>query len=153
MCLLDESAKLLPDASFVMIGPLAKVSEQDLAKGQNIHYLGMKDYSVLPNYLKRFNIAMMPFAMNEATKYISPTKTLEYMAAYKPIISTPVYDVVRDYSHCVHIVSTSLDFCKAVQKISLYNNNHKLASEYNTVLEKTSWDNTVEKMTEIINQN
>lgn len=153
MGLLEESAKLLPDASFVMIGPLAKVSEQDLAKGKNIHYLGIKDYSVLPNYLKGFDIAMMPFAMNEATKFISPTKTLEYMAAYKPIISTPVYDVVRDYSHCVHIVSTALDFYKAAQDIYKSNNSFKLSSDYDSVLEKTSWDYTVEKMLQIINKN
>ncbi len=151
MILLEETAKNLPNATFVMIGPLAKITEDDLAKGPNIHYLGMKSYAELPGYLKKFDIAMMPFAMNEATHFISPTKTLEYMAAYKPIISTPVYDVVRDYAHCVHIVSTSLDFQQAVFNIIALKDKDDLISNFDQVLEKTSWDNTVQKMLEIIN--
>ncbi len=151
MKLLEETSRLLPKAAFVMIGPLAKISEHDLAKGSNIHYMGMKSYDELPNYLKKFDIAMMPFAMNEATRFISPTKTLEYMAAYKPIISTPVYDVVRDYSHCVHIVSTSSDFQDAVNKIIGNKDPGALISSFDKVLEDTSWDVTVQKMLEILN--
>lgn len=151
MSLLEDAAKLLPNATFVMIGPMAKISHEDLAKGPNIHYLGMRSYDELPNYLKKFDIAMMPFAMNEATHFISPTKTLEYMAAYKPIISTPVYDVVRDYSHCVHIVSTSLDFKDAVNSIVASKDNGTLIQNFDKVLEETSWDTTVQKMREILN--
>ncbi len=88
--LLQETSRKLPDVSFVMIGPLAKIEDADLPKENNIHYLGMKSYNELPAYLKAFDIAMMPFALNDATKYISPTKTLEYMAAGKPIISTKI---------------------------------------------------------------
>jgi glycosyltransferase involved in cell wall biosynthesis len=151
MELLEATSKLLPNATFIMIGPLAKVSEEDLAIGENIHYLGMKNYTLLPNYLKQFDIAMMPFAMNESTQFISPTKTLEYMAAYKPIISTPVYDVVRDYSHCVHIVSTAMEFRNAVVNIMDTNDKKDLVSSFDTVLEKTSWEYTVQKMMELIN--
>jgi len=151
MNLLGEAAKLLPNATFVMIGPMAKISEEDLAKGDNIHYRGMKSYEELPAYLKKFDIAMMPFAMNEATHFISPTKTLEYMAAYKPIISTPVYDVVRDYSHCVHIISTSSDFRDAVNNIITNKDKEALALNFDKVLENTSWDFTVQKMMEILN--
>jgi len=150
MDLLGETAKLLPDACFVMIGPLAKISHDDLAKGHNIHYLGMRSYEELPGYLKKFDIAMMPFAMNEATHFISPTKTLEYMAAYKPIISTPVYDVVRDYSHCVHIVSTSSEFRNAVNSIMADKDKGALIANFDKVLEDTSWDSTVEKMLQIL---
>lgn len=151
MNLLEETAKLLPYASFVMIGPLAKVSEDDLAKGNNIHYMGMKSYEELPRYLKKFDIAMMPFAINEATHFISPTKTLEYMAAYKPIISTPVYDVVRDYSHCVHIISTSWDFQNAVNSITANKDKETMILNFDKVLEDTSWDSTVKKMLEKLN--
>lgn len=151
MGLLEDTAKLLPNAVFVMIGPLAKISHEDLAKVPNIHYTGMKSYAELPNYLKKFDIAMMPFAMNEATQFISPTKTLEYMAAYKPIISTPVYDVVRDYSHCVHIVSTSLEFQHAVNSIISNRDQEMMMLNFDQVLEETSWDSTVQKMSEILN--
>ncbi len=78
--LLHETALMNPDVDFVMIGPLAKISHSDLPSLPNIHFLGMRQYEELPNYLKRFNIAMMPFALNDATRFISPTKTLEYMA-------------------------------------------------------------------------
>src|SRR5690606_15357912 len=132
----EDTAKLLPDATFVMIGPLAKISHDDLAKAPNIHYMGMRSYEELPNYLKKFDVAMMPFAMNEATRFISPTKTLEYMAAYKPIISTPVYDVVRDYSHCVHIVSTAVEFQNAVKSIMATKDKEALIASFDSVLEE-----------------
>src|SRR5690606_28674413 len=151
MGLLEDTAKLLPDATFVMIGPMAKISHEDLAKGPNIHYLGMRSYDELPSYLKKFDTAMMPFAMNEATRFISPTKTLEYMAAYKPIISTPIYDVVRDYAHCVHIVSTAMDFQHAVISLMGAENREMLIANFDRVLEETSWDNTVQKMREMLN--
>lgn len=149
MELIAEAAKELPQYAFVMIGPLAKISEHDLAKADNIHYLGMKSYEQLPAYLKGFDIAMMPFAMNESTKYISPTKTLEYMAAYKPIISTPVYDVVRDYSHCVHIVQNASDFKCAVEEIQR-EGRWSIIPDFDEILERTSWDKTVDDMVGLI---
>src|SRR5690606_3210719 len=112
--LLKETAEKLPSVSFVMIGPLAKIEAADLPQASNIHYLGMKTYAELPHYLKAFDIAMMPFALNDATKYISPTKTLEYMAANKPIISTKIVDVIRDYSLCISLIETADEFCEAI---------------------------------------
>lgn len=147
--LLNETALLKPAVSFVMIGPLAKIGEHDLPRLHNIHYLGMKNYQELPGYLKAFSIAMMPFALNDATKYISPTKTLEYMAAGKPIISTAIHDVVRDYSEDVTIISNSEEFSKAIDAM-LANNNVLNPTDYSDILEKTSWDTTVEKMQAII---
>jgi len=148
--LINEIAQLKPDVSFVMIGPLAKIGEHDLPRQANIHYLGMKDYKELPGYLKGFNIAMMPFALNDATKYISPTKTLEYMAAGKPMISTAIKDVVRDYSHCVKIVATAEEFSQAIDRTIQDAPDVFMNFEYSEILKNTSWNATVDKMKTLI---
>lgn len=148
--LISETAKLLPGVQFVMVGPLAKIGEDDLPRAHNIHYLGMKSYQELPGYLKAFSIAMMPFALNDATKFISPTKTLEYMAAGKPIISTAIYDVVRDYSEVVKIVDSAEAFAGAIDTILTSQSVYIM--DYGEILEKTSWDATVENMVNIIKQ-
>jgi glycosyltransferase involved in cell wall biosynthesis len=147
--LICESARRLPHVSFVMIGPLAKISESALPHSSNIHYLGMKAYQDLPAYLKAFDIAMMPFALNDATKFISPTKTLEYMAAGKPIISTRIKDVERDYSHCIHLVDNVQEFCAAV--IELNRSRFPHSHCYKEILMQTSWDLTAQKMQFILN--
>lgn len=144
--LLHRTALKLPNVSFVMIGPLAKIKETDLPKESNIHYLGMKSYDELPHYLKAFDIAMMPFALNDATKYISPTKTLEYMAARKPIISTKIMDVVRDYSGCVNLIETADEFCETIILLLGYTDHLSIVMEYHKVLRKTSWDATADTM-------
>lgn len=148
--LLRQTAEKMPEASFVIIGPLAKITEGDLPKRDNIHYLGMKSYDELPQYLKQFDIAMMPFALNDATKFISPTKTLEYMAAQKPIISTAITDVVRDYSHCVTIVGNPDEFYSAIEIIRSNDHSFLIPEDYIAILEQTSWDATVTQMNRII---
>jgi len=148
--LLHQCAKKLPNVSFVMIGPLAKIEDADLPKENNIHYLGMRSYDELPGYLKAFDIAMMPFALNDATKYISPTKTLEYMAAGKPIISTKITDVVRDYSNSVTLIENDDEFCNAITTLLEEKDHLKMKSEYEKILEKTSWDATADQMELII---
>ena len=150
LVLLHETALKLPNVSFVMIGPLAKIGEADLPREANIHYLGMKSYDVLPHYLKAFDIAMMPFALNDATKYISPTKTLEYMAARKPIISTKIVDVLRDYSRCVSLIETADEFAEAITFLVDKTDRLSMELEYYKILKKTSWDATADKMTSII---
>ena len=147
--LLHKCAKKLPNVSFVMIGPLAKIENTDLPKENNIHYLGMKSYDELPSYLKAFDIAMMPFALNDATKYISPTKTLEYMAAGKPIISTKITDVARDYSESIALIENESEFCDAIETL-LAKDHIQMQMEYKKILEKTSWDSTADKMESII---
>ena len=147
--LLEKTAASMPDVSFVMLGPLAKVGEEDLPRAANIHYLGMKNYQELPNYLKAFDIAMMPFALNDATKYISPTKTLEYMAGGVPIISTAIKDVVRHYENCVSIVKTPEDF-KASIKMILDRKQDFYQKDFEEILAKTSWNATVKSMQQLI---
>lgn len=97
LALVAEAARLRPEWAFVMIGPLAKINEADLPRAENIHWLGGKDYADLPAYAAGWDIALMPFALNESTQFISPTKTTEYLASGLPVISTPVRDVVNDY--------------------------------------------------------
>lgn len=143
--LLERSAKKMPDVSFVMIGPICKIEEKDLPQAANIFYLGMKTYEELPVYLNEFDYAMMPFALNDATKFISPTKTLEYMCALKPIISTKIKDVERDYSHCIRLIEDENDFYTAVK-----HTNDSFEDAYREILETTSWDATALKMSQLI---
>lgn len=150
--LLHKCAKKLPNVSFVMIGPLAKIEDADLPKENNIHYLGMKSYNELPHYLKAFDIAMMPFALNDATKYISPTKTLEYMAAGKPIISTKITDVVRDYSESVTLIENDGDFCSAIENFLTNKDRLAMETQYSKILKKTSWNATADKMESILKE-
>lgn len=147
--LLHRVALLKPEYNFVMVGPLAKIGEDDLPQEKNIHYLGMKPYKMLPHYIAAFDVAMMPFALNDSTKFISPTKTLEYMAAGKPIISTAIKDVERDYSHCIDIVETPEEFAGAADQL-LSGNPEVLRKEYEKILDNTSWDITANKMNKLI---
>lgn len=150
--MIEETAKNLEGVSFVFIGPVVKISDSDLPRLPNIYYLGMKAYQTLPNYLKAFDIAMMPFALNDATKFISPTKTLEYMAAGKPIISTRVKDVEREYSDCVHLVSNASEFEKEVRQILYTEESSSVLDSYDDILSKTSWNATVVRMKEAISE-
>lgn len=104
--LIGKLAAANPDWHIVMIGPVAKVDPASFPQYPNLHWLGGRDYQTLPAYTKRFDVALMPFAMNEATEYINPTKALEYMATGTPIISTPVPDVVSNFSSVCKVAST-----------------------------------------------
>jgi glycosyltransferase involved in cell wall biosynthesis len=86
-----------PDWQLVLLGPVVKIEESELPRRPNIHYLGLKSYTELPTYLGGWNVGWMPFARNEATRYISPTKTPEYLAAGLPVVSTSIRDVVEPY--------------------------------------------------------
>ncbi len=113
--LLARAAALRPAWSWVLIGPLIKLQERALPRRPNIHYLGQRDYQDLPAYLKAFDVAMLPFARNAATRSISPTKTLEYMAAHTPIVSTPIPDVLALYGAVVRVAADPERFVAAAQ--------------------------------------
>jgi len=147
--LIRETAAQNPAVQFVLIGPVAKISDHDLPRAENIHYLGMKSYNELPGYLKRFDIAMMPFAINDATKFISPTKTLEYMAAGKPVISTRIEDVVKDYSDKIELIDNATQFSEKLQHL-LESGIRNMSQSYARILKQTSWSNTVKEMKIII---
>ncbi|GAA5512801.1 hypothetical protein Dcar01_01525 [Deinococcus carri] len=95
--LIGELARRRPEWQFVLLGPVVKIDPADLPRGENLHYLGMKSYRDLPAYLAHWDVALLPFALNEATEFISPTKTPEYLAAGVPVVSTGIRDVIRPY--------------------------------------------------------
>lgn len=149
--LLDKLAQLRPAYQFVMIGPVVKIDEADLPRRENIHYLGGKSYNELPAYIAGWNVAMMPFAMNDSTKFISPTKTPEYLAAGRPVVSTPIRDVVRPYGEAglVRIGQSPEAFAVALDEAL----NEDLSGHWERTdefLENMSWDNTYYSMFELI---
>jgi UDP-galactopyranose mutase len=150
--LVAEMADLRPEWQFVMIGPVVKISEEDLPRRGNIHYLGGKNYQDLPAYISGWDIALMPFAMNESTRYISPTKTPEYLAAGKPVISTPIRDVVRPYGEqkLVEIAQTAEEFVAAGEKILQIGNLLEWQARVDLFLAQMSWDQTWKQMTDLI---
>ena len=116
--LVGEVARLRPDVHFVLIGPVVKIDPANLPQAPNLHYLGGRKYPELPAYLAGWEVALMPFAMNDATKFISPTKTPEYLAAGKPVVSTPIRDVVRGYGEegLVAIADDPQSFAEAIDR-------------------------------------
>jgi UDP-galactopyranose mutase len=150
--LLDRIAEMRPDWSFVMVGPVVKIDPQDLPKRPNIHYLGGKKYEQLPAYLPGWDVAMMPFAMNESTQFISPTKTPEYLAGGKPVVSTPVRDVVRHYGQLegVAIASTPEEFVASCERMLKLERHGDWLAEADLLLSATSWSTTQARMSALI---
>jgi glycosyltransferase involved in cell wall biosynthesis len=114
--LIAQLARAFPEGSVAMVGPLAKVEREQLPADANIHWLGQRSYADLPSLVKGFDVCLMPFALNEATRFINPTKTLEYMAAGKPIVSTAVPDVVRHFTPIVDVAQSAAEFIEAVRR-------------------------------------
>jgi UDP-galactopyranose mutase len=119
LALLAAMAEARPDWSFVMVGPVVKISPDDLPQAPNIHWLGGKDYAALPAYAGHWDVALMPFALNASTEFISPTKTPEYMACGLPVISTPVRDVVAGYGELasIRIAADAAGFVAAAEEL------------------------------------
>lgn len=151
--LLREAARKRPDWQFIMIGPVVKIGEADLPRLENIHYLGGKNYQELPEYLAGWTVALMPFALNESTEYISPTKTPEYLAAGKPVVSTPIRDVIRPYGELglVHIARTADEFVAACAAAMDENADARIRA-VDEFLSEVSWDKTWEQMANLIQE-
>ena len=152
--LLDAVAEMRPNWTFVMVGPVVKISEDELPKRPNIHYLGGKTYAQLPSYLAGWDVALMPFAMNESTQFISPTKTPEYLAGGKPVVTTPIKDVVRHYGQLegVKVASTPDEFVAASEEALRLSRNPESGwlAEADIMLSATSWDTTQARMAGLI---
>jgi UDP-galactopyranose mutase len=151
--LLAAIAELRPDYHFVMIGPVVKIDEAELPRLDNIHYLGGKDYKDLPAYIAGWDVAMMPFAMNDSTRFISPTKTPEYLAAGRPVVSTPVRDVVRPYGEkgLVRIASTAEQFVDAIDR-AMNEDIDAHRAKAREHLATMSWDKTQKAMAQLIDE-
>jgi UDP-galactopyranose mutase len=150
--LLARVADLRPDYQFVMVGPVVKIDPATLPQRDNIHYLGGKKYEELPGYLAGWDLSMMPFALNESTKFISPTKTIEYMAAEKSIVSTRITDVAEPYEGLVPIADSPEEFaaaCDAALGENWVRKSLRIA-RMRKVLDGTSWDNTAGAMSSLI---
>lgn len=141
-------ADMRPEWQFIFVGPIVKIHPDSLPHRHNIHYLGSREYGDLPAYIKGWDVCLMPFAMNESTKFISPTKVLEYMAANKPIVSTPITDVVEPYQSIVRIGSSHEEFLQQCDAALAPppNDWSTRQTAVRKVLESTSWDLTAEAM-------
>ncbi len=149
--LLDAVARLRPDWQFVMIGPVVKIDPASLPRRPNIHYLGMKSYEELPRYLAGWDVALLLFARNESTRFISPTKTPEYLAAGKPVVSTSIRDVVRPYGEqgFVRIADTPEEFVGACEA-AMGEDAAARVERVDAFLAETSWDRTWRQMSDLI---
>jgi UDP-galactopyranose mutase len=141
--LLAALADARPDWSLVIIGPVVKISEASLPVRPNLHYLGGKSYAELPDYLRGWDVALMPFAINEATRFISPTKTPEYLAAGKPVVSTSITDVVKPYGRegLAWIADTAGEFAAAIDE-ALRSDHTARRAHADAFLSGMSWDRT-----------
>ncbi len=153
--LLDAVAVARPNWQLVMLGPVTKIDPKVLPQRPNIHYLGSKTYEELPRYIAGWDVALMPFAINEATRYISPTKTPEYLAAGKPVVSTPIADVIKPYGKVdlVRIARTTDEFIAAIeQSLKPEATSNKWLHRVDEFLANISWDQTWAGMSELIDR-
>lgn len=145
--LVGQVADLRPDWQIVMIGPVVKIDPASLPQRPNVHWIGGKKYDELPAYLANWDIGFMPFAINESTKFISPTKTPEFLAAGLPVVSTAITDVVTPYGDegLVEIASTAEATVEAVERL-LAADRAEWLPRVDAKLAQGSWDQTWDSM-------
>jgi UDP-galactopyranose mutase len=141
-----------PNWQISLVGPVVKIDPASLPRRPNIHYFGQRTYAELPQFLAGWDVALLPFACNAATRFISPTKVLEYMAAEKPIVSTPVADVSEPYGHVVRIAGTPEAFIAACERAlgDSAAERARRAAIMRKIVNATSWDTTAKKMHDLI---
>lgn len=150
--LLREVSARKPDWHFVIIGPVVKIDPKELPKADNIHYLGPKKYDELPEYISHWDIALVLFAINESTEFISPTKTPEYLSAGIPVISTPIKDVIKPYGeeNLVYIADNADTFIAFGEEELQKDSRKEWLMKVDEFLADDSWDNTFQKMSLLI---
>jgi glycosyltransferase involved in cell wall biosynthesis len=144
-------AKLKPEWNFIMLGPICKIDPAWLPKADNLHWLGGKSYDDLPSYLGSWNAGFMPFALNDSTRFISPTKTPEFLAAGLPVVSTAIADVVRTYGEngLVEIAGTPDEFVTKLSAV-LQQPREAFVDKVDAFLSSMSWDGTWTEMQSLI---
>jgi glycosyltransferase involved in cell wall biosynthesis len=150
--LITQVAQARPDWQIVLVGPVVKIDPANLPRANNIHYMGQRTYEQLPQFLAGWDVCLLPFALNESTKFISPTKVLEYMAAELPSVSTPITDVKVPYGDVVAIADTPEKFIAACERMLAMNDEQKaaLTERMRAIVANTSWDKTAARMHHLI---
>jgi UDP-galactopyranose mutase len=150
--LVDFIARTHPEWQIILVGPVVKIDPATLPRRENIHYFGQRTYDDLPRYLAGWDVCLLPFARNDATRFISPTKTLEYMAAELPIVSTPIADVAEPYGDIVYLGDTPEQFLAACEAALTSGAEERAgrATQMRRVLAGTSWDVTVSAMEKLL---
>jgi UDP-galactopyranose mutase len=153
MELLAGLADERPDLHLVMIGPVVKIDPAGMPRRPNIHWLGGKRYDELPAYIAGWDVAILPFARNESTRFISPTKTPEYLAAGRPVVSTSIRDVVRPYGEekLARIADTPREFAEAIDEALREDASDRIARA-DAKLAQTSWDQTFAFISRLIDE-
>ncbi|MET0855745.1 MAG: NAD(P)-binding protein [Telluria sp.] len=152
--LLTALADARPHWQLVMVGPVVKIDQAHLPQRPNIHYMGQQPYEALPAFLAGWDVCLLPFALNESTRFISPTKVLEYMAAELPIVSTPINDVKVPYGHVVAIAGTHQQFIAACDAALAMTpeQNAKMVDTMRGIVAGTSWQHTADRMRAILEE-
>jgi len=150
--LIKAMAAARPDWQIILVGPVVKIDPAKLPQGPNIHYYGQRTYDELPRFLAGWDVCLLPFALNESTKFISPTKVLEYMAAELPSVSTPITDVKVPYGDIVAIADTPEKFVAACERMLSASAEQMAAMtlRMRAIVAATSWDKTADRMHELI---
>jgi glycosyltransferase involved in cell wall biosynthesis len=146
--LVADLATALPDWEVRMVGPVVKIDPDSLPQAPNLVYPGPAPYRQLPEVLAGFDVALMPFALNEATRSISPTKTLEYLAAGLPVVSTRVPDVVADHRRVVALAEDGATFAAACRGARRRHPGSR--SEVEALLRRQTWDAIASRMVDLI---
>lgn len=152
LALVAALADAHPDWQIIMVGPVVKIDPQSVPQRPNLHWFGQQPYAALPHFLAGWDVCLMPFAQNDSTRFISPTKVLEYMAAQLPIVSTPIADVARHYSDTVTIAASAESFIQGCERALQLSSERKqaLAQQAAAIVARTSWDRTVAEMQAIL---
>jgi glycosyltransferase involved in cell wall biosynthesis len=150
--LVRQMAAAHPEWQIVLVGPVVKIDPAELPRADNVHYMGQRNYDELPKFLAGWDLCLLPFAMNDSTKFISPTKVLEYMAAEKLSVSTPITDVKVPYGDVVAIASTAEEYIAACERMLAESEEGKarLVERMRDIVANTSWDKTASRMHELI---
>jgi glycosyltransferase involved in cell wall biosynthesis len=152
------SVSLLADAhpewQVVLVGPVANIDLRTLPRRPNIYYMGERPYAELPRFISGWDVCLLPFAVNAATRFVSPAKVLEYMAAGKPIVTTALPDVIEPFGHIVHVGRHAQSFVSACERAlgEPAPMREKRAAMMRNVVKATSWDATSDKMLALIDE-
>ena len=144
-------SEAFPEGTVLLIGPVTKVDPAELPRAENLVYVGQRTYADLPGYLKAFDVALVPFADNPATRFLSPTKTLEYFAGRKPVVSSPVKDVVENYAEIVRLARSPQEYVDACRAALAEDNSRRTRLGEERANEKT-WDAIVAQMAALVAQ-